>query len=348
MTVYKNLHFYFSRKLFYKHLQTLETTVHELSPHTTVLIWDDMLRGKKGLQLSSMDNADVEPVCWDYKPRLTVSHTDLLNYHRKFKNIWIATAYKGADGRVATTPNFKNRFNNHIAWLNFILGYKFGGENKVYDFKGIILTGWSRYSHMDPLCELLPAAIPSLVINLILIQKMKKGVVINEAETLDSDDFFSKYIQAEFNMRFKCRNMIYVDDFNSAVCNYENSEIYNELKNYNFFYKNIKDKFINDNAILASINYYSQIGNINMNTAQIHLSWCKDNLKKLSNFEEKFRYLMSVYYEKDVVDEYVMSKTYDTTKKIWNVWTTLKQHLKTVKWDRRPIQNNITMILNYV
>lgn len=322
--------------------------MHQLSPRTIVLIWDDMLRGRKGLQLSNMGNTDIEPVAWDYKPRLSVSHADLLNYHRRFKNIWIATAYKGADGLTATTPHFKNRFNNHIAWLNFILGYKFGGENQVYDFKGIILTGWSRYSHMDPLCELLPAAIPSLVINLILIQKLRKGVVINEAETLDSDDFFSKYIQAEFNMRFKCRNMIYVDDFNGAVCTFENNEIYNELQNYNTFYKKIKDKYSSDNTILSSIDFYSQVGYMNMNTAQIYMSWCKDNLRRLSNFEEKFRYLMSVYYENDVVDEYVASKTYDTTRKIWNAWKTLKKQLKTLKWVRRPSQSNITMILNNV
>ncbi|CAH0597739.1 unnamed protein product [Chrysodeixis includens] len=335
-------------ELFSKHALMVETVVHQLSPQITVLMWDDMLRGRKGMLLSNMDIANIEPVYWDYKPHLSVSHPDLLNYHRKFKDIWIASAYKGADGVTATTPDFKKRFNNHLAWLNFILDYKFGGETEVYNFKGIILTGWSRYSHMDPLCELLPASIPSLVINLILIQTLRKGVVINVAETLDSDDFFSKYIQAEFNMRFKCRNMIYVDDFDNAECSYENMEIHNELKQYNTFFRKIKDKLLSDEAILTSIDYHSQIGYINMNTAQVYLTWCKDNLKKLSNFEEKFRYLMSVYYEKDVVDEYVTSITYDVTKKVLNLLKIMKQHLKTVTWDRRPSPRNVTMILNYV
>ena len=36
-------------------------------------------------------------------------------------------------------------------------------------FQGLVLTGWSRYDHFAVLCELFPASLPSLVINLMLI-----------------------------------------------------------------------------------------------------------------------------------------------------------------------------------
>ena len=35
-------------------------------------------------------------------------------------------------------------------------------------FKGLTLTGWSRYDHFAVNCELLPVALPSLIINLVV------------------------------------------------------------------------------------------------------------------------------------------------------------------------------------
>ncbi|KAM3960696.1 hexosaminidase D [Aphomia sociella] len=162
--------------LFLQHVKSVLKTVNGLSPKTIVLIWDDMLRGislSEWYKINFLSFNNIEVVYWDYEAILKVSHVNLMKYHKKFSNTWIASAFKGADGRTAIFPNDKMRLANHFSWFNLILGYKFGGEKETHHFKGIILTGWSRYSHMDPPCELLQASIPSLIINLLNEEKSR-------------------------------------------------------------------------------------------------------------------------------------------------------------------------------
>lgn len=47
------------------------------------------------------------------------------------------------------------------------------GHGKPSNFRGLVLTGWSRYDHFAVLCELLPVSVPSLVANLILTSAKK-------------------------------------------------------------------------------------------------------------------------------------------------------------------------------
>jgi len=51
---------------------------------------------------------------------------------------------------------------NHISWLD---------SGHRLNFRGIALTGWSRYDHFSVLCELLPAALPSLILNLAILTR---------------------------------------------------------------------------------------------------------------------------------------------------------------------------------
>lgn len=109
-------------------------------------------------------------------------------YSSIFSTVWSASAFKGAFGETEYVPNAKRHLENNLRWLEVMAeeGPKFKNG-----FAGIVLTGWQRYiihsynkkyiffkfifhiillifryDHFAVLCELLPAAIPSLAITL--------------------------------------------------------------------------------------------------------------------------------------------------------------------------------------
>ena len=131
-------------------------------------MWDDEFREilpqeiiDRGLHLM------VEPVVWKYTTDPATSLTDQLweSYASVWKDIWVATAFKGATAPDRYYTDIAYHMENHQRWLEIINKY-----STQTTFKGVILTGWQRYDHFSVLCELLPSAIPSLAVNLAILQ----------------------------------------------------------------------------------------------------------------------------------------------------------------------------------
>ena len=81
-----------------------------------------------------------------------------------FPSFWISSAFKGAFGETLIVPDVSRHLENNLNWLDV-------GRTESSKFRqglrGIAITGWQRYDHFSNLCELLPAAIPSLAVNLL-------------------------------------------------------------------------------------------------------------------------------------------------------------------------------------
>ncbi|XP_045780429.1 hexosaminidase D-like isoform X2 [Maniola jurtina] len=286
--------------LFLNHVKFTTDFIKKISPQTTVLMWEDMLRTMSMPEWGIVKNLRVEPVYWNYQPRLKVSHVALNMYHKKFDNIWIASAFKGADGMNATVPNIKKRFSNHLSWMELIQNYKFGGEQDIYSFKGIILTGWSRYFHNAPPCELLPVSIPSLFLNLLLIQHFKRGNDWVECDNLS--DFFNKNLNDDFTALLRCTDPIEIDYFDVNQCYFDGIDLYKTLNHCDRFVSYIS-KTVKD-ILQKSTAFY----NNDIDTDDQHIKWSKKTLNDLVALEDKMVKQLSRYYNKHFVAEYVNHK----------------------------------------
>jgi len=85
-------------------------------------------------------------------------------YAQVFPHMWTASAFKGAHGETLVVPPLNKHLENNLNWLALMREEE---PRLVGKFRGIVLTGWQRYDHFAVLCELLPAGLPSLAVNLL-------------------------------------------------------------------------------------------------------------------------------------------------------------------------------------
>lgn len=155
--------------LFLRHVRKVATFIRERWPELRIIVWDDMLRhiSQQSLQEYSL-GALVEPMIWVYAEDIYrfVQPQVWDKFAAVFKTAWTASAFKGAFGESLYIPDGRRHLENNLRWLDVM------SQQSSY-FKhglvGIVLTGWQRYDHFAVLCELLPAAIPSLALDLIAV-----------------------------------------------------------------------------------------------------------------------------------------------------------------------------------
>ncbi|XP_066996937.2 hexosaminidase D [Anabrus simplex] len=153
--------------LFLSHVSRVANYVRTRYPGVTPIIWDDMLRHLSPQSLEEFHIGElVEPMVWVYAEDVYRFVPTMVwdKYAAVFPRVWSASAFKGAFGETLYIPNVKRHLENNLRWLEVMTaeGPKFKGG-----FRGIAITGWQRYDHFAVLCELLPAAVPSLAVNLI-------------------------------------------------------------------------------------------------------------------------------------------------------------------------------------
>jgi hypothetical protein len=91
---------------------------------------------------------------------------NLNNLCLEFRQVWVASAFRGAHSPSKTLPDMQRHLVNHKSWMEKL-------ANKEMAVSGVIITGWSRFTHHTVLCELLPMSIPSLVLCLTVVERRR-------------------------------------------------------------------------------------------------------------------------------------------------------------------------------
>lgn len=140
-------------------------------------------------------------------------------YGRIFGSIWIATAYKGASGELATVTNIEHHYRNHISWIEVMSELI---SRSTLGFKGVALTGWSRYDHFLQLCDLLPQAVPTLIM---CLQTMQLGELSNS-------------MRLDISKELGCNGLVPWNGdrtFSYMQCNFPGHEVIQKLKKIEYF-----------------------------------------------------------------------------------------------------------------
>ena len=284
-------------KLYMHHMKPLLTYVSTLnSKKLKAIIWDDMLRDWKEDILKEMSNY-VSPMVWAYVDDLS-SYSKFPKdmwerYSYSFKEIWLASSFKGALKPWSNFVPIQQHLNNHLSWLKITSML----QSKGTGVKGIALTGWSRFDHYGPLCELLPAGIPSLALCLKVLTEGK------------FNDEIHKNISLLLGFKEPFKTKIIFKYYDPENATYPGSEVYNLVGTVEKAlsgwrdWTSVREKgWIRDKQIQDNFFSYFQINQTLMGYGR--------SLDILNRINKTAATVLEKYFFNDMINEWMFDKIY--------------------------------------
>jgi len=330
------------KELFIDHVQKVAQYVRSRY-HIQPIIWDDMLRNmnSKELQESQLSKV-VEPMVWVYVEDIDhfVDGPIWSSYSSNFEYMWAASAFKGAFGERMFIPNILRHYRNNLAWLDVMQRESDIDEShgKPSNFRGLVLTGWSRYDHFAVLCELLPVALPSLILNL-------------QAISLNTTSEVTKFKQAE--KLLKCLSSVESRNYDRLTltsleqdphqfdlrrCKFPGAKIFGAIGSL------IRYKAEVDALVTISRETQGWLTNYNIRhnySSPWRLSEALNGhtelLKSLAQYKDKTSKTLSSVFDKATVDEWVEQNIRPLQEKTEKLLQVVDKLTARNTWPRRPI-----------
>ncbi|KAJ8251214.1 hypothetical protein GJAV_G00218560 [Gymnothorax javanicus] len=277
-------------KMFLDHVVTVARFIVAKRPGIHLLMWDDMMRK---ISASTIKESGLQslasPVMWFYAAELNEQNIDqLISKYQNvgFKNIWFASAFKGASGIDQKVAPFDKHLKNHLSWLKVM---KSMSKYPSVSFRGNILTGWQRYDHFSVLCELLPMGIPSLAV---CLKTLQHGAFLKEAQT-------------EIQHLLGCSINI-----EKGICEgsgaFPGSEMYSMILSISQSLQSQTEEILKDYNVRGYFTSYHRKYNF---SNPRRLNFFRHKLEKLllnwESFLEKFRSQMETIYFPDTIEEWM-------------------------------------------
>ncbi|CAF2966100.1 unnamed protein product [Rotaria sp. Silwood2] len=299
------------------HIQRIVNIVHQIRPGIRVLIWDDILRHDeftKNDKLLSQLKGLVEPVSWNYVPTFHDYYKTLSAwkiYPKLFNSIWAASAFKGGVDRFSMITNTTHHVLNNRQWLHFMQSPTF--EEKY--FSAIILTGWSRFDHFMPLCDILPTAYPSLLYSL---------------HILNTDQFLAD------NPFYDCETLMKSIGKYSQLCKLLPSiSIFSSISSLFTIVSKIQNllKLLYD----TSPEYNRKHSFVRRYELDSQLTELKGFQNDLLSSKERLNHDLSSLYSKDIIDEWFNLYVIPIENQIYKAYIDFSPVFNITSWVRRPL-----------
>lgn len=307
-----------------RHLVKIASHVRSKIPNVKVIFWDDMMHGIEESMLmqfkKEIEKLELQPMMWGYMENVeTYFQPDLyVKYGNVFGKIWIASAYKGASGELATITSIQHHYLNHVSWIGVM---KEKVSNKILEFIGVAITGWSRYDHFLTLCDLLPEAIPSLIFNL---QVMQYGPLDDQKKQ-------------EITKRLGCSGQIPWDGVvNYPVkCNFPGHEVYEAMLPLQSILHTLK-------ADMEFAEKY--VSPMNLEYAYLHRKRTSEVLERVRytytsmvDFKDRFIEACNAMFWPDVANEWLLVYFIPHFDPLYNMLEKVKNLSSKKVWSPRPL-----------